>query len=63
MEGEIYKKVIKSAYRVFKNFKEALKIGNWQKITMEEKITMKENYIKETYIIGAWRQSIASWHI
>ena len=51
MDGGIYKKVIKNAYRVFRNFK-ALKIGNRRKIyTMEEKITMKENYIKETFMI------------
>ena len=54
MDGEIYKKVIKkNAYRVFMNFKEALKIGDRRKIfTMEEKITIQENHFKETFMIG-----------
>ena len=61
MESEIYMKVIKkNAYRVSKNCKNAFKIRNWQKITMEEKITMKENYIKETFMI---QSDVASWYM
>ena len=45
----------KNAYRVFRDFKEALKIGHWKISTMEEKITIKEDYFKETFMIGTWR--------